>query len=390
MAPDDNPSDHLDDIVRATVYEARSPIKKVFRPWHRPRKQYVRVHQWRRVIEELLDDLAAPTVVRYLGLPGTDLLDLRYFHDHVCRPRRLQLRFLGFNNAAHPDSPEQVELNISLDEVRKLPNVDPMSDVIGDDIESVGDLDSLAWKRAAELGPFDVINLDLCDGLGAGPPSLSEDTHFNALMQLLALQARTKDGWLLLLTTRAGSGHVHTDVLERLLKKYLKNLEDCPSFASTSREAFNIDDESSLRARLSSSAGVMEIFVIGLCKWLLNLAVRQNPPTVAKVLNVSGYQVYPAADHPDLISIAFRFQPTFGIGDDPLGLAQHPASVPDECDLATKMFEECRQRVDVDSLLLENVSICEQMIDESSVLLELARYEPDEYRAWLEEKSYKS
>ena len=64
-----------------------------------------------------------------------------------------------------PTSTAHTELNISLDEVRRLPRVDPMSDVIGDNFALVAKEDSLACRKTRELGPYDVINLDCATDL---------------------------------------------------------------------------------------------------------------------------------------------------------------------------------------------------------------------------------
>src|SRR5688572_2250608 len=124
----------MDDEFPLIAYEAPSREKKPFLPWHRPRKHFVRHEQWQQQIENLVDaGQVEDQTLRYLGLPGTDLLDIRHFHRTLCEPKDLMLRFLGFNTAAHPQDVGQTELNISLDEVRKLPRVDPRSDVIADD-----------------------------------------------------------------------------------------------------------------------------------------------------------------------------------------------------------------------------------------------------------------
>ena len=100
---------------------------KEFKPWHKPRKQFVRRKQWSALLRRLYENRGPRDPLRYLGLPGTDLIDLRYLHEQLCRDNDRQLCFLGFNTEAQRDSPAHIELNISLDEVRRLSNVDPNS-----------------------------------------------------------------------------------------------------------------------------------------------------------------------------------------------------------------------------------------------------------------------
>ena len=72
-------------IIGVKNYTPESPTKKVFLPWHKPRKQYVRGEQWCKEILKMVDEvLPENNILKYLGLPGDDLLDLRYFHEQIC------------------------------------------------------------------------------------------------------------------------------------------------------------------------------------------------------------------------------------------------------------------------------------------------------------------
>lgn len=375
---------HADDIVPIAAYEAPRPTKKEFLPWHLPRKQYVRHHQWCEQVNLMLEDAPlADGTLKYLGLPGIDLLDLRYFHRQVCETRNINLRFLGFNMAAQSSNQGQTELNISLDEVRRMPLVDQRSQVLGDDFARVANDKSMAWRKARELGPYDVINLDFCDGFGRHAPDSFENTHYNAVNRLMSLQARRDSPWLLLLTTRAGQQHIHPKVLETLIYLYLDNLIKCPPFKEKSQEVLNIENEAALRTAAATADGILPVFLCGLCKWLVGIALGHRPPTKMAVRSVIGYRVDHSAKHEDLISLAVRFTPTFEPTDDPTGLARPSTKVPDECLTSVKALNRIARRKDADRILRENVALNDQMVDAMAGLLELARYDPEEYRVWL-------
>jgi len=376
---------HADDIVPVAPYEAPLPTRKDFLAWHLPRKQYVRHHQWCMQLNRMLDDSPLfDGTLKYLGLPGVDLLDLRYFHRQVCEARNINLRFLGFNTAAQPSSQGQTELNISLDEVRRMPRVDRNSDVLGDDFIRVANDRSIAWRKARDLGPYDVINLDLCDGFGAHAPNTLEETHYNAVNRLMALQARSRSPWLLLLTTRAGHQHVNPDVLVKLIARYLENLATCPPFKEKSRFFFAIEDEAALNAAAATAAGVLPVFLCGLCKWLVGIALQQQPPSKMEVRSVIGYRVDHVAEHEDLISLAVRFTPTFEPAKDPIGLAKPSTTALSECALSVQALNRIAKRKDVDHILREDAALNAQMVDATADLLELARYDTAAYRAWLQ------
>jgi hypothetical protein len=381
-----NVEGHADDIVEVTTYEAKLPRTREFLPWHLPRKQFVRQKQWCEQIERMLDDAPlADGILKYMGLPGGDLLDLRHFHSAVCETRNISLRFLGFNSSATPSSAAHTELNISLDEVRRLPRVDPMSDVIGDNFALVAKEDSLACRKTRELGPYDVINLDLCDGFGAQAPCALDQTYYNAVNSLLALQSRSKSPWLLLLTTRADRANVDVQVLQALLNKYTENLTNCTSFREVSLEKFSIQTAEALGVAASTVEGLLAVFLIGLFKWFLGLALAHQPPTTVELRSVIGYRVNGGAEHEDLISLALRFTPTFIPATDPIGLANHQVPVPDECALSTRALKRVAKRVDADKALVETVSLKQEMIDATAALLGLARYDEAAYRAWVQQ-----
>lgn len=378
--------EHADDIVQVVTYEAPMPTSaKPFLPWHRPRKQYVRHHQWcREIICMVTDTRPEGGVLKYLGLPGVDLLDLRHFHTTVCEAHQVDMRFLGFITGARPASKAQTELNISLDEVRRLPRIDKMSEVIGDNFARVADQTSLAFSKALALGPYDVINLDLCDGFSAQAPGTMDNNYYEAVRSLLALQARKMNPWLLLLTTRADRPNINAEVLQKLLDKYISNLSECAPFREASREHFDIETKEALVAAVDKPAGLLPVFLTGLCKWFVALALEHQPPTSVKLRSVFGYRVDTGAEHEDLISLAFRFTPMFVPADDPLGLANQQFAAPDEGKLATLALKRVAKRIDADKKLTDDAGLRESMIDATAHLLGLARYDVDAYREWLQ------
>lgn len=381
-----NEEEHADDIVELIAYEAPMPsAAKDFLPWHRPRKQYVRQHQWcHEIIQMIAGTPPVGGTLKYLGLPGVDLLDLRHFHTAVCEARNISLRFLGFNSGARPASKAQSELNVSLDEVRRLSRVDPMSDVIGDNFARVANQDSLAFRKACELGPYDVINLDLCDGFGAQAPGSLDHSYYDAVASLLALQSRQMNPWLLLLTTRADKANINPEVLKALFDKYVANLAQCTPFRDASREHFAIETAEELTEAVNTPAGLLPVFLIGLCKWFVTLALVHRPPSSVEVRSVFGYRVNQGAEDEDLISLALKFTPTFVPPGDPLGLANQPVAAPNECTLSTRALKRVAKRIDADQKLAENADLHQSMADATAHLLSLARYDVEAYKAWLQ------
>ncbi|WP_047496962.1 hypothetical protein [Terriglobus sp. TAA 43] len=372
------------DIIGAPAYEAPRPTQKEFLPWHRPRKQYVRVEQWCAEINRMIQQREeVPASLKYLGLPGIDLLDLRHIHKMVCTPKNLAFSFLGFNTALASNKDDQTEINISLDEVRRLPLVEETSDVLKDDVCLLGDKESIAFQRARAFGPFDVINLDLCDGFGKQAPGALTNNHYRALAGILKIQLLSKTPWLLLLTTRVGQNDVHQELLDRFVDVYGSNLDNHDSFRKLSSKVFGIAARTDIAQKVATEKGHADLFLTGLCKWMSNLAITNSPKATIDVRSVMGYQVAPQASCEDLISIAIEFTPHSATIVDPSGVIVDPPELPNEAKMAMASLKKVAERADVDRILVEDPPIHDVMLDDMKELLEAARYDISAYLDWL-------
>lgn len=378
--------DPAEGIFAMTRYSAGQPPAREFKPWHRPRKHFVRREQWtaqaRRLFEKRNDD--GP--LRYLGLPGVDLLDLRYLHQELCVPLHRELRFLGFNSEARPRSNALVDLNTSLDEVRRLGVIDPQSDVIGDDFRSLAREDSIAWQRARKLGPFDVINLDLCDGLATDDPVL-QDSIYNAIARLLALQVRSPHPWIMLVTTRIGKSHFHEDAAGILLDRFNVNLDTCADFADACERLLGTRDRGDLNPAVCDAVVFLRMMMVAMCKWLMALGQVSGPNRV-ELTSSHAYRVNPGAECEDLVSFALRFDPVIKPSAGPLH-AGTKTSI-DECLEGTRIARRASALKDVDGLLENDAALVENLVVEIENLLRAARYDIGGYREWLAASGHSS
>ena len=374
----DNQDDLTTGIFGDIEYAQPRTAPKEFKPWHKPRKQFVRRKQWSALLQGLYEKREPRDPLRYLGLPGTDLIDLRYLHEQLCRDNNRSLCFLGFNTEAQRGSPAHVELNVSLDEVRRLPNVDEQSAVLPDDFRLVGNENSIAWSRTRQLGPFDVVNIDLCDGLASDVPQ-NDGSIYNALAQLMALQARNSKPWLLLITTRIGRGMFGTDAEQRLISHFRDNVANCEGFAEACEQLLESDVESIDPATCSES-DLLNLMIVAIGKWLFKLVQYQAPSRV-ELASTQGYRVNPVAAHEDLVSLALRFEPVIVASADALSPTA-PAPV-DECAIAKAILRRSNGRLDVDNILDQQPDLLEELIGETERLLTDARYEVAGYRQWL-------
>ena len=371
-----------DDLAREIFgdveYAQPRPTQPVFKPWHKPRKQFVRREQLAILLQHLYENRDPRDPLRYLGLPGTDLIDLRYLHEQLCRANDRQLCFIGFNTEAQPGNSAHTQLLISLDEVRRLGNVDTRSDVIHDDFRRVGNPNSIAWSRTRDVGPFDVVNIDLCDGLASDPPQNAESVY-KALDQLMALQSRNSNPWLLLVSTRIRQGMFDAGAEEQLVNLFHENVKTCSGFAEACEQLLQLDAKS-IDPAICSETDLLNLMTVAIGKWLTAL-VRAHSLSRVELASAQGYRVDPLAIHEDLVSLALRVEPVIMASPDPL--SPTPPTLEDECETAVAIVRRSAKRLDVDTILEQNRDMFEELIGETERLLVNARYDVTGYRPWL-------
>ena len=359
-------------------YAQPRTASKEFKPWHKPRKQFVRREQLSVLLRRLYEKREPGDPLHYLGLPGTDLIDLRYLHEQLCRETGRPLRFLGFNTEAQRGNPAHVQLNVSLDEVRRLANVDSQSAVIHDDFRRIGNSDSVAWHRTREFAPFDVVNIDLCDGLASDPPK-NDQSFYKALAELVAIQRHNPNPWLLLVSTRIRHGMFDADAEGLLTGLFRENVANCEGFTEVCKEILESDVES-IDPATCSDADLLVLMTAAIGKWLSAL-VRAQGPSRIELASTHGYRVNPVAVREDLVSLALRVEPVIMPSRDPL--SPTPPTLEDECTTAKAILKRLANRLDVDTILEQHPDMYEELVGETERLLADARYEVAGYRAWL-------
>ena len=213
-----------------------------FLPWHKPRKHYIRIKQWCSEVRQLikLNGYGAGDVIRYLGFPGEDFLDVRTLQG-VCQPQQIWVRYLGFDSTSTHAGAE-FQFNLSQHEVYELGFINQHSRVLKTRIETLVNKKSLAYERAIEYHDFDIINIDLCNSLAA-PAEEQYPPYFEAIKTLCDMQiaGRTRP-WLLFLATRAIREQFDDDTKFKLFDCVLQNIQSSPQFAESLQKAFALTD----------------------------------------------------------------------------------------------------------------------------------------------------
>jgi hypothetical protein len=378
-------------IARRPVVE--EPPRRTFKPWHRPRKQWIRRYQWHDPLLEMLRETHFPAdgrIMRYLSLPGEDLLDVRVLRE-ACEQAGVDLRFTGLNSVG-PGTARDVQLNMAESQVRGLAHIHSGSSILRERFESVANTGSLAFGEVRNGGPFHAVNIDLCDHIARRAQGERQPTVIDALAQVIQLQLRNAmHPWLLFVTTRVAPGQVDAGNLAALVQAISDNVGASADFGE--RAAALLQTEAGRLTAALADPNVLDprsflnLFALGFGKWLLRFVGAAHPERTLRMLPGCFYSVVP--ERPDMLSLGFRCEVAQAPAVDRYNLVGDRAAAArmSEVDLGICLAEETEQLFDLDEMLVQDSQLTDAVTAEAADLLRSAHYDVDGqpgYRGWLE------
>lgn len=389
-------NDPIDDDLVSSAYSVISTElddvseKKSFEPWHLPRKHYCRLEQWARHTQKLQKELkisnpAQERPLRYLTLPGDELLDIRVLAK-VMKKAGIRMQFLGFNTAL--DKLRSAESDLSFSEVRQLAGIyEKPSEIIQHRIEKIAEENSTARQKVMEHLPFDVINLDFTGSI-VGEPPLSSASYLQAVRWLIDQQCnKNRKAWLLFLTAPLARGsRTNRDTSRQLWSRVQDNARE-RRFADNLSDLLQIS-KGDIVGEIGGLATLDEQrYGIGLglalSKWILGLLTTRSDQWMLELLDAKSYRVHGSV--PDMYSMSFKFTPHDINSIDATGLTISASSSTNpisELDVGLKLIQSISQTEDVDKLLDRDRKLLEEAISFSAELLATVRYNSDDYREW--------
>jgi hypothetical protein len=367
-----------------------------FFPWHKPRKHYLRIHQWCNEIQKLinLSKYQEGDVLHYLGFPGEDFLDLHVLKG-VCDRAKVKLRYLGFDRtASYAGRDSQFHLNKH--DVFKLGFIQAPSYVLKDDFCVLANIKSIAYQKTLSFHQFDIINIDLCDSI-ASPTDVEYPPYFEAIKRLCDMQVRGRTKpWVLFLTTRAVRDQIDTKTKQKLFNCVLSNIQDHSDFATALNNTLSLDD-GKIKDEISDASPLdhttlVNLFGLAIGKWLIQMMEEAVPKPRVGLLKSYSYRVETKeTKDPDMLSLAFLFEPQVATPVDKSGLTPSNAGrieTPDERQLAIDLLNKIREVTDIDSFLHANEETHTKMTDKCGELLKAVHYDMEEYRKWVEKNRW--
>ncbi|MCA2219484.1 hypothetical protein [Jidongwangia harbinensis] len=394
-----------DEDFALTSFEFPEIIEYDFKPWHRPRKQYIRAEMWGAHVGELLNYLDPGEPLRYFGLPGADFLDIRYFVNEFCADGSRKMRFLGFDIAAQDSDdlrgktpteidaaldslPSSVDAEIeiergeagSLASIRRSPHVDPRSKVLKKRLESIAAKNSIGRQVLLEEKPFDIVNLDLCGSIFPKEDHAGgyHTEFFDAVRQIFALQKRRSKPWLLFLTCRIDDQAIPHSLNKEISELIRRNLDTSPRFRSDLQYFYPQLSEDCGEGRSLQSDEIM----VGIAKWLVRLGTSTEMDS--HFIEAAAYRVTDKTGPLDMGMLAFKFDPILEVYGSGLTMAEGVPLVDREPRWAALIPKQVRRLTDVDGLMEGRLDLKEMAVIGSALLLaETGRYSIDAYEEWV-------
>lgn len=346
--------------------EGATPVEEIFLPWHKPRKQWVRDKQWwQQISSHILPHLTGIDTVRYFGLPGDDILDVRYLQQKLSNEGK-SVFMLGLLSSQKSWESAQKQLSKALDSA----GIHRDSAIEQLNFDHLDDPRSLVYRRMEKVGHFDVVNLDFCDNVIA--PQL-KSRRLSAIKNLLGYQFQVVPRrWLLFLTTRSSKSSSCLETFELLAACLDQNLgvegfwtEYQARFGTVPVKGRTIDRDA------LDGQHFINAYTIGIFKIIVKEAVDKRYKI--KLDSVVRYNIEGEAAGPDMISMCLVFTKVIsrpGEGD------QAVLSEPDYAQKGLRKLSEMRS---VDEIIIEDVNKYAQCVKQKMGLLEQSGRNVDTY-----------
>lgn len=365
-----------------------SPEPLTYAPWHKPRKQFVRRVQWAQEVQGLISALRKSgylqgDTVRYLTLPGPDLLDVRVLSE-VCRENTASLKYLGL---CRDNESRQARLRRNISAFSEAEG-----DVLPYTFEALAKPNGTAMRAIGSLGSFHVINVDACQPLAKRDPN-ETGRLIDAIRTVIEHQVnKARHQWLLFITTVVQPGSVSENSLSTLKAEIQKNSAQSLEFKSLAISAIDPSGDAldSCLAAASSDRGepFARMFSLGLTKWLIHLCEDHGYSVIGR--KPYCYSTIPAEPFPaNMVSLGFEFRPKPLDLTDQSGLTetQHLPFDDSGLPLDIRAAKAIEGMVNLDHALRDDPELAQSLGLETKDLLRQVGYPVDHsergYDAWL-------
>lgn len=315
-----------------------------FKPWHRPRKQWVRSCQWRNSLKRLILDNSYTDInlIKYFSFPGEDCLDIKILSEQ-CNQNNKNFYFEGIES-------DTIGFESILSQIMDLEYIDSNSKIHAkSNFEEISYENSSLYSKIASNSPFHVVNLDFTN-------SIFSPGHGKQTMQSICrIMNRQLDQqylkWQLYITTRCDIGAISTECLKDYMARLLDNCKNNEEFLMLIKQNIcnTIEIDSTESYLIENSQNFEKLAIMAFMKWLIALAVAKN--VKMSLLSAAEYKVNDSVNS-DMISLVFEFKkhecPT-----DPTEIT-YSSNVIDEREVAYNVCNNFLEKIKNVDAILEN------------------------------------
>lgn len=361
--------------------------EKDFKPWHKPRKQFMRDKQWWESLKRLITSSKYKDIseVKYFGLPGSEFLDIRHFlekidslteekkEDDVSKSEKQKSNFNKKLSlfGLYDNKRDYEDALISIVPLKGNKYFSDDFKLLQYDFCAIENNDSLCYRNVAVNSPFHIVNLDFCD-------NALKDKTLSSIFNLLQLQFSTfhNKPWLLCITTRSDSSAINDRLFDILKENYNQYKDEEHLNAALLENIESLYNQMELCKKLDDYKNldiINETLQVLLIIWILKSAESEN----IKVEVTSSMKYLVHAGKPDMYSYVFKFTST--------GSKKHPFSPQkreENINLTTQSaaaLGKFSRTLDVDNHLNENPDLKQKYTNEIKRLLKSIGYNVDNY-----------
>lgn len=339
----------------------------MFLPWHKPRKQWIRENQWWKQIERNL--INNPTfgtdTIKYFGLPGKDLLDIRYFEQRLSSSNK-KICLLGLINSPQEWKSAQEQLS----KIYDLIGIDKDSSIERLDFDNLLDYNTIGYSKIKKFEYFHIVNLDFCSSL---IPNNTNDNRLRALEHLIHYQLqKVPNNWLLFITTRTSKDTSNSNTYEELVRCVDHNLIQ-DDFYNKFIEIFSdviLNDRSIDRNSLENQKFI-NIFIVGLFNWISKNSHELNFDI--KLSSLACYDIQ-GDNSNDMISMCFTFKKI-------LSSPTIPANLLSLRETNLRALSKIQKIIPLDTIISSDIDRYTSIVQQQIQLLNEAGYDTSQYIA---------
>lgn len=315
----------------------------------------------------------------YLTLPGLDYLDVRMIAEEV-RQKGMTLTAIGFlDEAARPRV--MARANVRQEGLIQAGWISDRSLTLPRPFESICGVNSDSLAELRRQAPFHIVNIDACGSIA--PRTAQHSSRLiEAIHRLVELQIeQANHRWLFFLTIDVRDGDMDAETFDQLCTAIRQNADQSDDFRAAAIDIFgpgSADIEAAMAgARASQGRGVLDVFSLGISKWLLHLA--QAKQWSVKLKPSHCYATHGGHEAPpSMCSLAFEFMPPPPGLPDPNGVSRlQPAPGGPAEDPSMQIVRAAAAIDDLDALFAADDGLTASMNAETHAMLVEAGYESE-------------